>query len=97
MIEKYHKVFGIVFLFVILALNITAFFFLPDTLVMQIACNGEAGTTLPKIYGIGGIIFLGIIGSYYLLFGKTKEDYSRWFLGLLVILFADLFMIIFNL
>ena len=97
MIEKYHKVIGIVFLVIILTVNITAFFFLPETLVMQISCDGETGTTLPKLYGIGGIVFLGIVGSYYLLFGKTKEDYSRWFFGLLVILFADFFMIIFNL
>jgi len=97
MIEKYHKKIGFAFLIILIILNGIAYVYLPDTLIMQITFGGQAATTLSKNFALGGMLFLGMFITYYLVFRHKKAELTRWVIAMIFVLAANVFMIIYNL
>jgi len=59
-----NKIIAYSFMGLTLVICIIGYFILPDTLVLQLKFNGDAGTTLSKPLGLLFLLALGVLGGF---------------------------------
>lgn len=71
-------------------LAVAGWIILPDTLVLQVTLSGEAGTTLPKILGLGIPFLLSTVFAVIYYLHENKKHLLVSILGL--VMFAITFI-----
>lgn len=71
--DKKKLIPAIAFIAASVALTAVCYILLPDTVVMQMAMNGNAGTTMPKLLAILLPFALGVGGSVYAIVTKGGD------------------------
>lgn len=79
---------GLILTAVVLA--VIGWIVLPATLVLQVTLSGEAGTTLPKIMGLGIPFLLSTVFAVIYYFNENNKHLLLSVLGLLMFIIAFL-------
>lgn len=78
-------------------MNVTLYFVLPKSLVMQVTLSGEAGTTLPSVFGLS-LLFIGMaFFSYKIAFDKDEKEKRKWLAGAAIVFAVNILTAVFNL
>lgn len=93
--NKYH-IAAIILLAITIIGDLIAYFFLPDTLVMQITFSKEAGTTMPT--GLGLLIECALMGLLaYRTFTMPQEQKFKQIAVMSILLIFNVIVLVFNL
>lgn len=92
---KSKQIVAIAVIVIALALAIVGYIVLPDTLVMQVTVSGDAGTTMPKLLGLGIPTLISVGAALYFLLNKNNESNKVLFVSFVGI-FAFILTFVFN-
>lgn len=80
-----------------LVICVIGYFILPETLVLQLKFNGEAGTTLSKPLGLLFLLALGVLGGFAAISSSKTGRTSRGYFIMAIFLVIDILVFVFNL
>ncbi len=92
---KINKITALCFAAVSLLGNITAMFFLPDKITMQLISASSDATVLPTPVGLLMLTAIVLICALRLYFEKEEKG-IRWIILISIILIANLITVFFN-
>ncbi len=92
---KGKQILAIAVIVIALALAVVGYIILPETLVMQVTLSGEAGTTMPKLLGLGIPTLISVGAALYFLLNKDSESNKVLFVSFIGI-FAFILTFVFN-
>lgn len=92
-----NKIIAYSFMGLTLVICIIGYFILPDTLVLQLKFNGDAGTTLSKPLGLLFLLALGVLGGFMAISSSNTGRTSRGYFIMVIFLVIDILVFVFNL